>query len=592
MAAPPAPRPHIAGYLSAAAAAGHPAGGAPLWRCEGATSTAAEAAARVGAVAAALAAALAPGARVAILARPTPAALEALLAVAAAGCVAAPLNARWAPVDAAAAAALLGAEAVVTDAALLPLALAALAAAAAPLLVLLGGDADFAGAAPRAALAAARAAGARVASAAALAAGRPPRPPTHSLIALRWAPDDAAVAVFTSGTSGAPRAALLSHAGLDFQAHAKAARQRTSSSDLYLHAAPLFHVGGLASALAALAAGAAHAFLPAYSPAAALAAIRAHGATALIAVPATAADFAAAAAPGEALPSVRALLVGAGSLSPALAARLAALFPRAEILTAYGLTEGGSSLTFAAAGELGGGVSGGGGGAYVGRPPPGIELGVVPAGLSDDAPPSSSASVIVASSGEGEVVTRGPHLMLRYWAAPVATSAARLPGGWLRTGDLGRLERGGGLWLAGRARDVVRSGGESVPAWEVEAAAAAHAGVAAAAVVPVPDARLGEAVGCAVELAPGWRWAGGACQRPPPYGEKVLSAERLAPRTLDGAALQAHCRAAGLAPFKLPRVFLRVGALPRGATGKVAKAELRAALAAAAAALGAPRARL
>jgi acyl-activating enzyme 14 len=588
MATPPEPRPHIAGYLAAAAAAGHPAGGAPLWSCEGVRSTAAEAAARVGALADALADAVAPGARVAILARPTPAALEALLAVAAAGCVAAPLNARWAPADAAAAAVLLGAEAVVADAALLPLALAALSAAAAPLLVLLGGDADFAGAAPRAALAAARAVGARVAFAGVLA-GQPRDPSSNRpVITLRWAPDGAAVAVFTSGTSGAPRAALLSHAGLDFQARAKAACQRTSSSDLYLHAAPLFHVGGLASALAALAAGAAHAFLPAYSPAAALAAIRAERATVLIAVPATAADLAAAAAPGEALPSVRALLVGAGGLGPTLAARLAALFPRAEILTAYGLTEGGSSLTFAAAGELGGGVSGGGGGAYVGRPPPGIELGVVPAGLPEDASPFTIA---VAASGEGEVVTRGPHLMLRYWAAPTATSAARLPGGWLRTGDLGRLGAAGGLWLAGRVRDVVRSGGESVPAWEVEAATAAHAGVAAAAVVPVPDARLGEAVGCAVELAPGWRWAGGACQRPPPRGEKVASAE-LAPRTLDGAALQAHCRAAGLAAFKVPRVFLRVGALPRGATGKVAKAELRAALAAAAAALGAPRARL
>ena len=204
--------------------------------------------------------------------------------------------------------------------------------------------------------------------------------------------------------------------------------------------------------------------------------------------------LAAAAAAGVAtLPSVRRILVGGGGMPPPLQRGLAALCPAATVHTAYGMTEGASSLTFAtlwgpgvasaSASSGGGGRGGGGGGSsaasppggvFVGRPPPGIELAVyqppadaaAPAGGSPTGGSGSSGSIRLA--GEGEVLTRGPHTMLGYWDDDDATAAATLPGGWMRTGDLGCLRQGAMLaaWL-GLAAWVLqrrpRSGGGCCP---------------------------------------------------------------------------------------------------------------------------------
>lgn len=174
------------------------------------------------------------------------------------------------------------------------------------------------------------------------------------------------------------------------------------------------------------------------------------------------------------LPSVTRILVGGAGMAPAMQEGLAALCPAAAVHTAYGMTEGASSLTFdtlwrprsmhsssnsgggeaaeAPAGLLGGPQ----GGVYVGRPPPGIELAVYqpPAGnlqASAGLPALASASSLANGSsgggriqlcGEGEVLTRGPHVMLGYWDDDDATAAVQLPGGWMRTGDLGCLRQG------------------------------------------------------------------------------------------------------------------------------------------------------
>lgn len=190
---------------------------------------------------------------------------------------------------------------------------------------------------------------------------------------------------------------------------------------------------------------------------------------------------AASAARAAALPSVTRILVGGGGMSPVLQRGLAALCPAATVHTAYGMTEGASSLTFltlwgpsrgatggaagpadpqASAPAMGGATEAAAaalghqqagrpvGGVCVGRPPPGIELAIYqpPAGepqLHAAAGGGGDSRGRVLLAGEGEVVTRGPHVMLGYWDDEDATAAAQLPGGWLRTGDLGCLCQGG-----------------------------------------------------------------------------------------------------------------------------------------------------
>lgn len=241
-----------------------------------------------------------------------------------------------------------------------------------------------------------------------------------------------------------------------------------SSADIYLHAAPLFHIGGLNSALAMLAAGAKHIFLPRFDPVVALSLMLRHGVTSFIAVPTMVADLAEAAAAARLLPlrCVRRLLLGGGGTSPALLAAIAELFPAAQVQSAYGMTEAASSITFSTVRTPCSKASSSSGadsvaltldapqaddaaaaaaGVYVGRPPPGIELAVYQTdgleGPLNEGSKDASSCGRITQQGFGEVLTRGPHLLLHYWGDPEATAAVLLPGGWMRTGDLGYLCR-------------------------------------------------------------------------------------------------------------------------------------------------------
>jgi|APGre2960657404_1045060.scaffolds.fasta_scaffold23542_2 acyl-activating enzyme 14 len=185
------------------------------------------------------------------------------------GCILAPVNWRWSAVEARAALELCGAEALAVDAACLPLLAAALAAPPPP--PLRGGNAGGSarlrailclGDLPPAAAAAALASspGLAVASAAGLACA--PAAAGAPALALALAACGTAVLCFTSGTTGAPKAVALSHAAFHGQSLAKLAAAGYGPADVYLHAAPLFHVGGLSSAFAMLMAGAAHVLMP------------------------------------------------------------------------------------------------------------------------------------------------------------------------------------------------------------------------------------------------------------------------------------------------------------------------------------------
>jgi acyl-activating enzyme 14 len=146
-----------------------------------------------------------------------------------------------------------------------------------------------------------------------------------------------------------------------------------------------------------------------------------------------------------------------------------------------------------------------------------------------------------------------------------------LPGGWLRTGDLGLLDGSGCLWLMGRAKDMIKSGGENVFAAEVESGLLSHPAVRAAVVVGVPDARLGERVAALLVLQEGWRWRepGREGQQPGPGG---------AGRSIGPVQLLQHLRAAGLSGYKAPRLMAAAASLPLNSSGKVVRAEAREAL--------------
>jgi acyl-CoA synthetase (AMP-forming)/AMP-acid ligase II len=160
----------------------------------------------------------------------------------------------------------------------------------------------------------------------------------------------------------------------------------------------------------------------------------------------------------------------------------------------------------------------------------------------------SAAGIAVPAGTVGEIRVRGFNTMLGYWNMPEET-AARLRDGWVYTGDVGRMDEDGFLYVVDREADVIISGGENVYTTEVENACAAHPAVSQCAVIGIPDEKLGEAVHAIVILKDGHH----------------ASAEDLV----------AHCRRV-IAGYKCPRsVEFRVGPLPLSALGKVLKRELR-----------------
>ena len=429
-------------------------------------------------------------------------------------------------------------------------------------------------------------------------------PPSGCLHAARWlastpppplplasAPGDAAAIVFTSGSSGAPKGALLTHAGIRFQSDTKIAfLGLTPRLDaVALVPAPLSHVGGLSMAAAALAVGAGVAFpVGGWPRGAPLAALEAARATHLSIVPAMAVDLAAAAGgrgAGGTLGRVRAALVGAGPPPPA--ATLRAALPAAAVHTAYGLTEAGSSVLWGRAPSgAGAAPSAAAGGAPAGRPPPGADAAVAVA-LSD-----APFTWRPAAPGEvGELLTRGPHVFAGYWRDEGATAAALAPPAsrvgptplppsphpWLRTRDAAVADAAGMVWVLGRGGDAIRVGGETVHGARVEAALARAAGVAAVAVVAVPDARLGSVPGALVSLERGVVWRGPvAAGEAAPPGAGCGTPLSLAP-------LRRAAADAGLPTVALPRLAVATwrGLPTRGPLGKVDRAAVAEAVVAA-----------
>ncbi len=288
-----------------------------------------------------------------------------------------------------------------------------------------------------------------------------------------------AMLAFTSGTTGRPKGVPLSHANLLASVRGAMRAWRWSSDDRLVHALPLSHQHGLSGLHAALLAGSSATILDRFDPELLAHAVQDTSATVLFAVPAMYARLCQAGAPVmDRLRGLRLAVSGSAPLDPGLAADVAVLLGEPP-LERYGSTETGLSVSNLLCGPR---VVG-----SVGYVLPGLELAIV-----------DRWGAAVEADREGEVALRGPQVMAGYLDDPEATDAVTLPGGWLRTGDLGRVTGDGLLTLTGRLKELIISGGMNVSPREVELTLEAHPGVARAAVAGAPSERWGEMVVAAV----------------------------------------------------------------------------------------------
>ena len=335
-------------------------------------------------------------------------------------------------------------------------------------------------------------------------------------------PGDPGLLGYTSGTTGAPKGAVLSHGNLLASAEAVALAWRWTAADRLLLCLPLFHAHGLCVGLhGTLLTGASAVLLPGFELDGVLDAIAEHEATMFFGVPTMYHRFAASPRAGE-LRRLRLCVSGSAALPADLHVRLQEAAGQ-RVLERYGMTETLMNVSNPVDGDCRPGS--------VGLPLPGCEVRLDGTG-----------------GREGEILLRGPNVFAGYWRNEQATRDAFTADGWFRSGDLGALDPDGYLRILGRAKELIISGGFNVYPREVEDVLLTHPGVAEAAVVGTPSAEWGEVVTAFVVAAPG--------------------------AAIEEEALVAYC-AGELAPFKRPRLWRFVDDLPRNAMGKVVKHELR-----------------
>ncbi len=331
-------------------------------------------------------------------------------------------------------------------------------------------------------------------------------------------PQATAAILFTSGSSGEPKGVMLSAAAFEASARASAARLGHGREDVWLAALPPCHVGGLSVLVRACLDGACVRLASRFDAAQVAEALVRGEVTMVSVVPTMLAGLLDVAGDRPISPRVRCLLVGGAALDAGLARRaLAAGWP---VASTYGLTEACSQVATSEPGGAEPGVCG---------------------------PPLAGTELRIGDGGE--ILVRSASLFRGYYRRPGATRRA-LREGWLHTGDIGSLRADGSLEVFVRRSDLIVSGGENVRPGEVEAVLAGVDGVSEVAVFGVADAR---------------------------WGQKVVALVARV-RTGDAAVclvadLDARCREA-LSPFKRPRAYGFVAALPRTASGKVARADL------------------
>jgi fatty-acyl-CoA synthase len=366
------------------------------------------------------------------------------------------------------------------------------------------------------------------------------------------APSSTAMVLYTSGTTGRPKGAVLTHRGLTNNARLAFEAGGIGPDDVEINPMPLFHVGGSALfTLGPVQATATHVLMSRFSPAVELELIEAHRVTLLCGVPTML--MALLGHPDLAkrdLSSLRLLLTG-GAVSPPALARRAEAVLGITYLIGFAQTEAGCMISMATAADPAGDRA-----ETMGRPLPHTEARI-----------ASLRTGETARCGEvGEICARGYLVMRGYLNAPEATAAALDADGWLHTGDLGSMDERGYLRIAGRLKEMIIRGGENIYPREIEEVLIAHPAVADASVLGVPDDYYGEVVGAAIRPA----------APSPASGNGNLDGD--GDDDADGAALAAqlaeYCRTR-LAPEKVPARWLVTDAFPMTPSGKVRKDALR-----------------
>ena len=362
--------------------------------------------------------------------------------------------------------------------------------------------------------------------------------------------DDHLAGIFyTGGTTGRPKGVMLSHRNLVVSGLGFLACGNEVGEDIALHVAPLFHMAGMSVLINSMLTAGRHVFLPSFEPLSLMRTVSAERVTHLILVPTMLQRLVDHPARNlHDLSSLRRIQYAASPMTKALLERVLAAWPEAEFVHAYGMTELAPHATLLRDVRQAHETGPSGRGLSAGRPLPHVELSIVDA--EDNEVPRGAL---------GEIAVRGPNVMLGYWRRP-QESAQALRGGWMHTGDLGRMDEDGFVHLVDRLKDMVITGGENVYPAEVENALSQHAAVASCAVIGVPSQEWGESVHAVVVLRQGAR----------------ASADELI----------ACCRQT-LAHYKCPRSIEFAPALPISGSGKVLKTQLRARHAEAALANGA-----
>ena len=347
-------------------------------------------------------------------------------------------------------------------------------------------------------------------------------------------PGQPAMILYTSGTTGRPKGAVLTHGSLLGAAAAQVAHLETTPDDVYVGVLPLNHVGGITCTVtSALLTGSTVALEPAFSPRGMLAAIAAHRVTVAAGVPTMwtlmLADETFATTDTS---SVRLAVIGGSNADPTLCEAITRSFPGARLRNLYGLSEVSGACVISAADDDLGTVS-----RSIGVPLPGVRARVMDLSGHEAAP-----------GREGELHIASPGAAAGYWEMPEESAQTFLPGGWVATGDMAVIDTDGHVVLRGRRKEMFVQGGYNVYPVEVENLLASHPAVAMVAGIGVPDAVLGEVGRYYVVTRAG--------------------------HSVSAAELTEFCRTR-LADYKVPRQFVFASDLPMTPAGKIAKSALR-----------------